>query len=333
MSIRTTMADVARESGVSLMTVSRVINGKVDVSEDTRQRVLEVIDRLDYRPSGIARSLATRRTGTIGLVMPDVSNPFFSDVARGVTTAAYREDYNVFLCSSEEDSHRELDLLHSLEEKRIDGLILCSSRLADEVLAAALANFPSAVLVNRRWRETGVGTVLADDETGARMLVAHLLHSGRRRIGLLAGPPMSHSGSARLRGYQRALATAGFSCEDALVQPCAPVVNGGLDAALTLLAAQPQIDALFCYNDLVAVGALQACARLGRRVPDDVAVAGFDDIPLAALMTPALTTCRVPRYELGVRATEVLLTQIDGRPGECCEVVVPVEMVVRASAP
>ncbi len=333
MSIRTTMADVARESDVSLMTVSRVINGKADVSDETRQRVLEVIDRLDYRPSGIARSLATRRTGTIGLVVPDISNPFFSDIARGVTTAAYREDYNVFLCSSEEDSHRELDLLHSLEEKRIDGLILCSSRLADEVLAAALVSFPSAVLVNRRSRKPEVGTVLADDEAGAQMLVAHLLHSNRRRIGFLAGPPLSHSGSARLRGYQWALATAGLACLDALVQPCPPVVDGGLDTALALLVAQPQIDALFCYNDLVAAGALQACARLGRRVPDDVAVAGFDDIPLAALVTPALTTCRVPRYELGVRATEVLLTQINGRSGECCEAVVPVELILRASAP
>jgi LacI family transcriptional regulator len=333
MSTRTTMADVARESGVSLMTVSRVINGKVDVSEETRQRVLEVIDRLDYRPSGIARSLATRRTGTLGLVVPDISNPFFSDVARGVTTAAYREDYNVFLCSSEEDSHRELDLLHSLEEKRIDGLILCSSRLNDDVLAAVLARFPSAVLVNRRSGNPNVGAVLADDESGARMLMAHLLSNGRSSIGFLAGPPMSHSGSARLRGYQAALAVAGLPYEDALVQPCAPVVSGGLDAALALLAAQPQISALFCYNDLAAVGALQACARLGLRVPDDVAVAGFDDIPLAALMTPPLTTCCVPRYELGVRATQMLLTQIDGRPGECCEAVVPVELIRRASAP
>jgi LacI family transcriptional regulator len=333
MSTRATMADVARDSGVSLMTVSRVINDKADVSEETRQRVLEVIDRLGYRPSGIARSLATRRTGTVGLVVPDISNPFFSDVARGVTTEAYREDYNVFLCSSEENGQRELDLLHSLEEKRIDGLILCSSRLNDDVLAAVLARFPSAVLINRRSGNPQVGTVLADDESGARLLMAHLLSNGRRRIGFLAGPPLSHSGSARLRGYQAALAVAGLPCEDALVQPCTPMVSGGHAAALALLAAQPQISALFCYNDLVAVGALQACVRLGRRVPDDVAVTGFDDIPLAALMTPPLTTCCVPRYELGVRATQMLLTQIDGRPGECCEAVIPVELILRASAP
>lgn len=333
MSTRITMADVARASNVSLMTVSRVVNGKADVSEETRQRVLEVIDRLDYRPSGIARSLATRRTGTLGLVVPDISNPFFSDVARGVTTEAYREDYNVFLCSSEEDGQRELDLLHSLEEKRIDGLILCSSRLDESVLTTMLARFPSAVLVNRRLPTPSVGMVLADDESGARLLMAHLMANGRRSIGFLAGPPMSHSGSARLRGYQAALAVAGLPCEDQMVRPCAPIVSGGLDAALAVLAARPQVNALFCYNDLVAVGALQACARLGRRVPDDVVVAGFDDIPLAALVTPSLTTCRVPRYELGMQATQLLLTQIGDRPAERRELVAPVELVIRASAP
>ena len=333
MSTRVTMADVARTSGVSLMTVSRVINGKAEVSEDTRQRVLEVIDRLDYRPSGIARSLATRRTGTIGLVVPDIANPFFSDIARGVATEAYREDYNVFLCSSEENAQRELDLLHSLEEKRIDGLILCSSRLADDLLAAALTRFPTAVLVNRRVPDPKVGAVVADDETGARLLAAHILSGGRRRIGFLAGPPTSYSGQARRRGYQAILRDAKLPCDDGLARHCAPVVSGGLDAALALLAAQPQIDALLCYNDLVAVGALQACAQLGRRVPDDVAVCGFDDVPLAALVTPALTTCRVPRYELGMQATQLLLTQIDGRPGDTFEVVVAVELIARASTP
>lgn len=333
MSTRATMADVARESSVSLMTVSRVVNGKTDVSEETRQRVLEVIDRLGYRPSGIARSLATRRTGTIGLVVPDISNPFFSDVARGVATEAYRDDYTVFLCSSEEDAVRELDLLHSLEEKRVDGLILCSSRLDDETLAAALAHFPSAVLVNRRIKRPEIGAVLADDEAGAQLLVAHLVRSERRYIGFLAGPPTSHSGLARLRGYQAALAGAGLPCDDALRRFCAPMVSGGLDAALALLADHPHMDALFCYNDLVAVGALQACARLGRRVPDDVAVTGFDDIPLAALVTPALTTCCVPRYELGTQATQLLLTQIDNGPAEHREVLAPVALVLRASAP
>ena len=138
MSERATMADVAREAGVSSMTVSRVINSKGDVSEATRERVLAAVERLDYRPSGIARGLATQRTGTLGLVVPDVANPFFADVARGVEHGAYAEGYNVYLCNTEEDPERELAVLKSLEEKRVDGLMLCSSRLPEDRLQSVL---------------------------------------------------------------------------------------------------------------------------------------------------------------------------------------------------
>lgn len=169
MSNRVTMSDVARQAGVSLMTVSRVINNKGDVSSETRQRVLEVITNLGYRPSGIARSLATRETYTLGLVVPDVSNPFFADVTQGVEHLAHSNGYHVFLCNAGEDPQRELALIQSLEEKRVDGLILCSSRLEEEKLLAALANLPAVVLINRRLHQIGDDTldsVILDDEHG-----------------------------------------------------------------------------------------------------------------------------------------------------------------------
>jgi len=136
------MSDVAREAGVSLMTVSRVLNNKAEVSPETRQRILDVIARLDYRPSGVARSLVTQRTSTIGLVVPDNANPFFSEVARGVEHAAYAQGYNVFLCNTDEDLDRERAVLHSLEEKCVDGVVLCSSRLEDEELRAVISRLP-----------------------------------------------------------------------------------------------------------------------------------------------------------------------------------------------
>jgi LacI family transcriptional regulator len=330
---RVTMADVAREAGVSSMTVSRVINNKGDVSSSTRQRVLELIDRLGYRPSGIARGLATRRTGTLGLVVPDVANPFFSDVARGVEHVAYAEGYNVFLCNTEEDPERELAVLKSLEEKRVDGLILCSSRLEEDELRTVVSRHPTTVLVNRRLDGEGVRPVLVDDEAGGRLVTSFLLESGHEAVGFLAGPPVSHSGRERTSGYRATLAEAGLAYDPALVRRCRPVVEGGQEAALSLLTTRPEISALFCYNDLVAVGALQACAELGRRVPEDVAVVGYDDIPLAALVTPALTTCRVPRYELGSQAVDLLLRQINGCSEECDEIVLAPELVVRDSAP
>lgn len=318
-----------------MMTVSRVVNDKGPVSVDTRQRVLDAIQRLGYRPSGIARGLATRHTGTLGLVVPDVANPFFAEVARGVEQVAYAEGYNVFLCNTDEDPDRELDVLGSLEEKRVDGIVLCSSRLDNDDLGMAVASHPSVVLVNRR--ADGLiqhgAAVLVDDVMGGRLATGHLVSRGHRAIGFLAGPLGSRSGHGRLDGYRAAMAAAGLAVDPGWVLHGTPVAEGGRDAALALLAAHPALSALLCYNDLVAVGALRACADLGRRVPEDVAVVGFDDIPLAALVTPALTTCRIPRHALGVRAVRLLLAQVRGEPLDRQEVVLEPELVIRASAP
>ncbi len=333
---RVTMSDVAREVGVSTMTVSRVINDKGDVSPATRRRVNEAIQRLGYRPSSIARSLATRHTGTLGLVIPDVANPFFAEVARGVEQVAYAEGYNVFLCNTDEDPVRELDVLGSLEEKRVDGIVLCSSRLDSATIRLVIESHAAVTLVNRHIDDagSGVGVVRVDDVTGGRLATAHLLERGHRAIGFLSGPPGSHSGQLRLQGYRNALLEAGLVFNETWVVGCGPVAEAGRAAALRLLTSAPELTALLCYNDLVAVGVLQACVETGRRVPLDLAVVGFDDIPLAALVTPALTTCRVPRHELGMRAVELLLNRIrtDGAEQQQQEIVLQPELVVRASA-
>jgi LacI family transcriptional regulator len=333
MTRRATMSDVAREAAVSLMTVSRVLNGKGEVSSETRQRVLAVIARLDYRPSGVARSLVTQRTSTIGLVVPDNANPFFSEVARGVEHAAYAQGYNVFLCNTDEDLQRERAVLLSLEDKRVDGVVLCSSRLEDDQLRTVIARHPAMVLVNRRLEGEGVAAVLVDDELGGRWATEHLLRMGRRRVGLLTGPPPSRSGRQRVAGYLAAFAAANLPHSSGWMRPCAPTVEGGRQGTRELLAAHSGLTALLCYNDLVAVGALQACSELHCAVPGQLAIVGFDDIPLAALVTPPLTTCRAPRYELGCEAMRLLLNRINGSPGQHDEVLLQPELIVRGSAP
>ena len=327
------MSDVAREAGVSLMTISRVINDKGEVSPATRLRVLGVIDRLGYRPSGIARGLATRRTGTLGLVVPDIANPFFSDVARGAEDRAYAEGYNVFLCNTGESLQRERSALQSLEEKRVDGLVLCSSRLDEAELRAALDPYPAVVLVNRRLEGCDAGAVLTDDAAGARIATQLLLEAGHRAIGFLAGPPASYSGRQRSRGYRAALDAAAVVYNPAWARHCSSEVEGGREMTHELLANGEGPTALICYNDLVAIGALQACSELGRKVPDDLAIVGSDDISLAALVTPSLTTCRVPRRELGAQAMRLLLDRIQGSREACEAIVLQPELVVRASAP
>ena len=315
------------------MTVSRVVNNKGDVSPETREAVQVAIEQLGYRPSLIARGLVTKRTGTLGLVIPDNANPFFSEVARAAEHVAYAEGYNVFLCNTEEDVQRELAVLQSLEEKQVDGIVLCSSRLDEEKLEEVIDLFPAAVLVNRRLKNGAAGTILVDDERGGRIATLHLLETGHQAIGFLAGPAASRSGAQRAKGYRAALTTAGITLKSQWQVHCAPTVDGGREAARELLTAHPALTALYCYNDLVAVGALQACAELDRTVPHDVAVMGNDDTMLAALVTPPLSTCRVSRRELGTQAMQLLLNQINGCEKECSEVILQPVLVVRASAP
>jgi LacI family transcriptional regulator len=330
MKARITIADVAREAGVSAQTVSRVVNDKGEISPATRQIVTDVIERLGYRPSAIARSLATNRTWTLGLVVPDIANPFFPEIVRGAEDAARQRGYTIFVCNTDENPEQEAAVLRLLEERRTDGVVVCSSRLPDERLHALLAHHPSAVLVNRPAPAAVAGAVRIDDAAGTRRAVQHVLDSGRRTIGMLAGPPGSYSAQERRHSFEAALAAAGLP--GAPVLPCAPNLAGGMEATGALLAAHPAIDGLICYNDLVAIGAIQACAARGRRVPEDVAVIGCDDIMLAGLVTPPLTTLRIDKYQLGVVAISMLFDRMEGRaPSE--PRVLPLELVARASAP
>jgi LacI family transcriptional regulator len=330
---RVTIADVAREAGVSTQTVSRVLNNKAEISPSTRELVAQVIERLGYRPNGLARGLASNRTLTIGLSVPDIANPFFPEIARGAEDVAQAHGYNVFLCNTGEDPRREAAALLSLEEKRVDGLIVCSPRLPDEQLLRALRAFPAVMLVNRRVKPEVAGTVLVNDAEGARQVVRHLLSRSRGALGFLAGPEASHSARERMRGAAEAMGEAGYDLAPGIVRRCPPTLEGGRSETHVLLGdGRSRVDGLVCYNDLVAVGALRACSELGLRVPEDVAVVGCDDIMLAGLVTPALTTLRVAKYDIGARAAKMLLDRIQGSDG-LAEVALTPELVVRASAP
>jgi LacI family transcriptional regulator len=332
MSFRVSIADVAREAGVSRQTVSRALNNKGEISDATLQRVRDVIQRLDYRPSSIARGLATRHTRTIGFIVPDIANAFFADIGRGADDCVHPAGYSLLLRNTAEDPEREGDLLRSLEQRSVDGVLFCSSRLSDECLAELVDRHEAIVLINRI--VPGCSSVCVDDALGAALRVEHLLRSGRRRIGLLTGTRTSHSGRERERGYREALAARGLAVDDGLMIRCAsPDIDNGYRAACVLLEAQPDVDGLICYNDLVAIGALRACADLGRLAPDDIAVTGADDILLARLVTPALTTVRSDRQAIGAAAARLLLDQLNDGGCRCQSLTVQPELIIRASAP
>lgn len=328
---RVTIDDVADLAGVSYQTVSRVINDRPDVSDATRERVKKVIQETGYRPSHIARSLATAQTATIGLAVPDISNPFFSVIARGAEQVASERGYSILLCSTSETVSRELEVLHMLHERYVDGVIVCGFRGKDEALKEALAQFNALVLINRRVAQDAFPAVIVDDELGGYLVTRHLLEQGHTAVGFLAGPPNSFSGAGRLRGYRKALDEARLPVRDAWIRHCTPTHAHGEAAARALFTDHPELTALFCYNDLVALGALRGCRTLGLRIPTDVAIAGFDDIMLAGVVTPALTTCHVPREELGKLAASMLLDCIRDGTMACGEIIVKPELVVRAS--
>lgn len=334
---RVTMSDVAREAGVSLMTVSRVINDKGEISPETRQRVQEVIEKLGYRPSGIARSLAGGQTYTIGLVVPDIANPYFSGMAHGVTSVANAEGFGVLLCDCEEDADRELTMLDVLEEKRVDGVIVAAPRTTTEKLLPSLVRHPYVVVVNRLFDDTDEttvrGYVINDDRNGAYTIIKHLLNQGHRAIGFLAGPKTSYGSMRRLRGYKVAFEEAGLTYPAEMVRYCVPTVEGGKDIASQFVSEHPEISAMFCFNDLVAIGVLQCCHQLGMRVPDDLAIFGYDDIPMASWVTPALSTCRVNFEEMGREATKLLIDYISDCPEDCENIIMQPKLIIRESAP
>ena len=333
MNRRVTMADVAEQAGVSMMTVSRVINNKDGVSYATRERVQHTIDQLGYRPSSIARSLATQSTGTIGIVVPDITNPYFAGIVRGTEDQAYEHGYNLFLCNTNEDPQREEAILQSLYEKQVDGLILCASRIESDLLERYIDQFSSVVLALRQLDDHSFGSVIVDDIFGGQAVTQHLLRGGHRNIGFIAGPESSYGGQGRIEGYYRVLQAAGIPYRPEWVPHTGANTENGYRSAYTLLQSYPEITALICFNDLMAVGALQAGQKLKRRIPDDLAIIGFDDIPVAALVTPPLTTCGTDRRLIGQEAIRLLMNQIQGREDEPPSVTIQPDLVVRESAP
>ena len=311
---RLTLADIAKAAKVSLMTVSRAINNKPGVSDEVRQSILTLAEAMGYHPNYIARGLATRRTATIGLVVPDNTNPFFAQVARGVEDGAYENGYNIFLVNTNEDPVRELAALDSLWQKNIEGAILCSSRLPTEILEEQIQRFPAVVVVNREPRKPmpNLISININDQRGAQLALGHFLALGRRQIAFINGPANSTSARRRLEGYRAALRSAELPLDPQMVEACSPDMEGGRLAAAALFARLPKIDAIYAFNDLVAIGAMQACEEAGKKVPEDTAIIGVDDIPLATIVRPRLTTLHVNLRHIGRLALRSLLDLIEG---------------------
>ena len=324
-----TIRDVARAAGVSIATVSRVFNGASRVSDPARRRVEAAGRELDYWPNAAARSLIGSRTRTLGVLLPDLYGEFFSDVIRGIDHAAAAADHQILIASSHADVDEFLSAARSMRG-RVDGLIAMTSDRDSAAAIAQITRYFSMVLINPRASVNGCNTVSVASLEGALSMVEHLLQLGHRRIAIIKGPRGNGDAEQRLRGYRKALRGAGLKPDPALEHAGDFTEASGYRAALDLIQQKPGASALFAANDYMAVGAMSALRDAGIKVPQEMAVTGFDDIAIAEYLSPPLTTVRVDAYELGVRAIELWMNQpVDAKQSQ--HHVLSTALVVRGS--
>ncbi len=308
-------------AGVSAATVTRALSTPDVVRPATRDRVREVAASLGYHPNRAARGLITGRTGNLGLLVPDLANPFFPSIVKGVQGRAHEADHAVFLADTDEDPAAEAGLVRKLA-KQVDGIVLCSPRMAEPELRALAAEVPT-VLVYRR--VPGLPSVTAEFLDGMRQAVSHLIALGHRRIAYVAGPRTSWANRERVRSLRAVTRRTGVELVE--MGTVAPQFHGGVSVADRVLAAA--VTAVIAYNDLVALGLLHRLAARGVAVPDDLSVLGFDDIPLAEMVHPALTTVALPKEEAGQAGVDLLLHLLDSRKAVRRDL--PTQLMVRGS--
>jgi LacI family transcriptional regulator len=331
---RATIRDVARVASVSRQTVSRVINGENHISPETRERVLLAVQELGFVPSQIARSLVTRRTHLVGLLMGDVGNPYFADIARGAESALAPAGWSLVLANTEYNQEKELTILNHLVQKSVDGFVMCDTNTPVEELAemAQRVDIPM-VLLNRT--SSGIaapnlGVVRTDRSRAAVEAVSRLVEMGHRRIGLMISGRATLPPRSRLEGYMDALARSAIPFDESLVVREMLNMDGGRLAGLQLLSLEEPPSAVLCQGDLMAFGLMRACAERGVKIPGDLSVIGWDDLPFDSVVAPPLSSIHVPRFDLGLHAGEMLLKMINHEPTEM-DVELPSPLILRES--
>lgn len=306
----TTIGDVAKHAGVSTTTVSRVLNETVSVNREMTERVRASVRALNYRPSRAARTLRARRARTVGLLISDIQNPFFTAVVRGVEDVVQQNGYSLVLCNSDEDPRKERQYLEVLCAEQVSGAIIVPTSEHQPGLRLFREQRIPVVTVDRRVKDRDTDAVLVDNVRGASDAVTHLIENGYRRVGLITGPMTTTTGSERHEGYRRALANSGIEYDATLVRCGSFREESGRLLAEDLLDLPHPVDALFVANNAMSFGVFRAIDSRGLRVPDDIGMVGFDDMPWASLRAVSLTTVAQPVYELGNTAASRLFQRL-----------------------
>jgi len=328
---RATIHDVAAAAAVSVATVSRVLNGTANVMPETLARVRAAVDTLNFVPSSVARNLSLQRTNTLGLLFPEISGPFFAQSLRGIESVASAAGYNLLIYSM--SAHPDINAITSIPmgAQNTDGLLIMSDAVSDDFVRKLYAMHMPLVLVYRSLPGLPLPAVTVENKHGARRLVEHLIGLGHRRIAFINGPRGNEDSDWRACGYYEALAAHGLTHDPALAVEGGFSEETGAAGARELLARGAEFTALFAADDEMAIGAIAVLNAAGLRVPQDVAVVGFDDIVTARYIQPPLTTVRAPTEQVGREAVRLLLSAIAGAPPPAQTLLLPVELVIRQS--
>jgi LacI family transcriptional regulator len=326
-----TIRDVAKEAGVSSMTVSRVINNSGYVSDKTKARIEAVIEELGYVPNMLGQSLRLKQTHTLALVITDITNPFWTTVARGVEDAAQENGYSVILCNTDESAEKQDQYITMLLKRRIDGILLVPTRNSAEDVQRIQKQGIKVVVLDRQLPDAQVDVVRGDSISGAYQLTQHLLAKGHRQIAMLAGPQNVSTSTERVDGYRQALREVGLENE-AIVHWGRFSRASGYAMAQKVLTTTPRPTALFAANNFIAVGAYQAVRGATLHIPDDISLVSFGDLPPTLVLEPFLTVADHSSYDMGYQAGKLLIARlVNGDSAELQEIILPAELKIRSS--
>jgi len=330
--VRPTIHDVAAAASVSVASVSRVLNDRGDVAPPTRERILATIKELGYRPNSTARNLRNRATSVLGLIISDITNPFFTSMARGVEDVAHAAGLSLILANADENLDKESEYLEVAVAEQMAGVVLSPASSTRTKVEALTGRGVPVVTIDRRLRDPSLDSVTVNNARAARDATTHLIQQGCRRIGLISGPSDTSSGSGRLAGYKTALRTSGIPYEPNLVSDGGFRTEGGYRATVELLSQNSGLDGLFVANNLMTLGSLAALHEHGVDIPGEIALVGFDDMPWMVGMRPQLSVVAQPIYDIGTCATAMLIARIRGDDSPPQKVVLKAPLIIRESS-
>jgi len=326
-----TLRDIAKETGFSVNTASRVLNNKPDVSAETKRTILEAAKKMGYRPNKLARGLRSNKTQTVGVIVADIANPYFSALVKSLQENMRRYDYSIILEDTNEDYKQEEEAIQVMLSERVDGLIISPVQTGRETIIDLERSYLPFVLLGRHFDDLDTDYVTLDDVQGGMLATEHLIDQGHEHIALIDGPLQISSAQGRLKGYRNALKKHGLSICEPFLRTGAVTMLDGYRVATELLRVDPKPTAIFAFSDFVALGVMRAVREAGLRIPDDVAIVGYDDVGIAACLTVPLTTVSMPREEMGKRAVEILHEKISRKTDLHYHVKLPTRLVVRES--